>query len=146
MKSGKLELFGFDDADAVVEDDDSASGSSNYRIKYFGFDELSDSDSEDEEGSSERRKAKRKAAAAVAVPLVSIETNVDSPPPREIQDSQSSHTAGHSHCLKHGQYLHSTQIFLPPNLTMSSRTDLDCFFAKLSTFCIQKIKPVFKDH
>lgn len=114
MKSGKLELFGFDDADAVVEDDDSASGSSNYRIKYFGFDELSDSDSEDEEGSSERRKAKRKAAAAVAVPLVSIETNVDSPPPREMQDSQSSHTAGHSHCLKHGQYLHSTQIFSPP--------------------------------
>uniref|UniRef100_A0A8C1H5T4 Wings apart-like protein homolog n=2 Tax=Cyprinus carpio TaxID=7962 RepID=A0A8C1H5T4_CYPCA len=62
MKSSKLELFGFDETDAVAEDDDSASGSSNYRIKYFGFDELSDS--EEEEGSSERRKVKRKAAAS----------------------------------------------------------------------------------
>uniref|UniRef100_A0A8C1JVL1 WAPL cohesin release factor b n=1 Tax=Cyprinus carpio TaxID=7962 RepID=A0A8C1JVL1_CYPCA len=77
-KSSKLELFGFDDTDAVPEDDDSASGSSNYRIKYFGFDDLSESDSEEDEGSSERRKAKRKAAAGIA----------------------SSHTAGHSHNLK----------------------------------------------
>uniref|UniRef100_A0A673HKC8 Wings apart-like protein homolog n=1 Tax=Sinocyclocheilus rhinocerous TaxID=307959 RepID=A0A673HKC8_9TELE len=78
-KSSKLELFGFDDTDAVAEDDDSASGSSNYRIKYFGFDDLSESDSEEDEGSSERRRAKRKAAAGVAVPLMSIETNVDNP-------------------------------------------------------------------
>jgi len=111
MKSSKLELFGFDDADVVVEDDDPASGSSNYRIKYFGFDELSESDSEEGEGSSERRKAKRKAAAAVAVPLVSIESGVDSPQPMEMQDSQSSHTADDSPCLKYGQYLHST-LFL----------------------------------
>uniref|UniRef100_A0A673HKU6 Wings apart-like protein homolog n=1 Tax=Sinocyclocheilus rhinocerous TaxID=307959 RepID=A0A673HKU6_9TELE len=88
-KSSKLELFGFDDTDAVAEDDDSASGSSNYRIKYFGFDDLSESDSEEDEGSSERRRAKRKAAAGVAVPLMSIETNVDSPQPRETQSSQS---------------------------------------------------------
>uniref|UniRef100_A0A673HIV5 Wings apart-like protein homolog n=1 Tax=Sinocyclocheilus rhinocerous TaxID=307959 RepID=A0A673HIV5_9TELE len=87
-KSSKLELFGFDDTDAVAEDDDSASGSSNYRIKYFGFDDLSESDSEEDEGSSERRRAKRKAAAGVAVPLMSIETNVDSPQPRETQSSQ----------------------------------------------------------
>uniref|UniRef100_A0A8C2JQP6 WAPL cohesin release factor b n=1 Tax=Cyprinus carpio TaxID=7962 RepID=A0A8C2JQP6_CYPCA len=99
-KSSKLELFGFDDTDAVPEDDDSASGSSNYRIKYFGFDDLSESDSEEDEGSSERRKAKRKAAAGIAVPLMSTEANVDSPQPREIQISQSSHTAGHSHNLK----------------------------------------------
>uniref|UniRef100_A0A8C2JQZ8 WAPL cohesin release factor b n=1 Tax=Cyprinus carpio TaxID=7962 RepID=A0A8C2JQZ8_CYPCA len=92
-KSSKLELFGFDDTDAVPEDDDSASGSSNYRIKYFGFDDLSESDSEEDEGSSERRKAKRKAAAGIAVPLMSTEANVDSPQPREIQISQSSHTA-----------------------------------------------------
>lgn len=103
-----MELFGFDETDAVAEDDDSASGSSNYRIKYFGFDDLSESDSEDDEGSSERRKAKRKAAAGIAVPLVSTETNVDSPPPREMLSFQSSHTAGHSHALKNGQYLHST--------------------------------------
>lgn len=109
MKSSKLELFGFDDTDAVAEDDDSASGSSNYRIKYFGFDDLSESDSEEDEGSSERRKAKRKAAAGIAVPLMSTETNVVSPQPREIQTFQSSHTAGYSHCLKNGQYLHSTQ-------------------------------------
>ncbi|XP_043110261.1 wings apart-like protein homolog [Puntigrus tetrazona] len=109
-KSSKLELFGFDDTDAVAEDDDSASGSSNYRIKYFGFDDLSESDSEEDEGSSERRKAKRKAAAGVAVPLMSTETIVDSPLPREMPSSQSSHTAGHSHGLKNGQYLHPTQF------------------------------------
>lgn len=108
MKSSKLELFGFDETDAVAEDDDSASGSSNYRIKYFGFDELSDS--EEEEGSSERRKVKRKAAASVAVPLMYTVTNVDTPQTRVMQSSQSSHTAGHSHNLKNGQYLHSTQF------------------------------------
>uniref|UniRef100_A0A8C1SD30 Wings apart-like protein homolog n=1 Tax=Cyprinus carpio TaxID=7962 RepID=A0A8C1SD30_CYPCA len=83
MKSSKLELFGFDETDAVAEDDDSASGSSNYRIKYFGFDELSDS--EEEEGSSERRKVKRKAAASVAVPLMYTATNVDTPQTRVMQ-------------------------------------------------------------
>lgn len=98
MKSSKLELFGFDDTDAVADDDDSASGSSSYRIKYFGFDDLSESDSEEEEGSSHRRRAKRMAAAE-AEPLLSIDTNVDSPPPREMQSSHSSYTAGHS--LKH---------------------------------------------
>ncbi|XP_051958736.1 wings apart-like protein homolog isoform X2 [Xyrauchen texanus] len=102
VKSSKLELFGFDDADALVEDDDNcASGSSNYRIKYFGFDDLSESDSEDEEGSSERRKAKRKAAAGVVGPLISIETNMDSSPPRE---TQSRHTTTHGHSLKHASY------------------------------------------
>ncbi|KAL1264073.1 hypothetical protein QQF64_004428 [Cirrhinus molitorella] len=99
-KSGKLELFGFDETDALAEDDDCASGSSNYRIKYFGFDDLSESDSEDDEGSSERRKAKRKAAAGIPVPLLSTETNVDSPQIREMPSTQSSHTAGHSHGLK----------------------------------------------
>lgn len=110
MKSSKLELFGFDDTDAVAEDDDCASGSSNYRIKYFGFDDLSESDSDEDEGSSERRKAKRKAAAFLAVPLMPTEPNVDCPKPREIQSFQSSHTAGHSHGLKNGQYLLSTQF------------------------------------
>uniref|UniRef100_A0A9R1SR94 Wings apart-like protein homolog n=2 Tax=Cyprinus carpio TaxID=7962 RepID=A0A9R1SR94_CYPCA len=85
MKSSKLELFGFDETDAVAEDDDSASGSSNYRIKYFGFDELSDS--EEEEGSSERRKVKRKAAASVAVPLMYTVTNVDTPQTRVMQNT-----------------------------------------------------------
>ncbi len=110
MKSSKLELFGFDDTDAVAEDDDCASGSSNYRIKYFGFDDLSESDSEEDEGSSERRKAKRKAAAFLEVPLMPTETSVDCPKPREIQSLQSSHTAGHSHGLKNGQYLLNNTI------------------------------------
>ncbi|XP_052466761.1 wings apart-like protein homolog [Carassius gibelio] len=98
MKSSKLELFGFDETDAVAEDDDFASGSSNYRIKYFGFDEQSDS--EEEEGSSERRKVKRKAAAGVAVPLMYTATNVDTPQTRVMQSSQSSHAAVHSHSLE----------------------------------------------
>ncbi|XP_051968674.1 wings apart-like protein homolog [Xyrauchen texanus] len=99
VKSSKLELFGFNDADTLAEDDDdSTSGSSNYRIKYFGFDDLSESDSEDEERFSERRKAKRMAAVGIDGPLVSIETNVESPPPRE---RQSSHITAHSHSLIH---------------------------------------------
>ncbi|TRY81638.1 hypothetical protein DNTS_034008 [Danionella cerebrum] len=103
MKSGKPELFGFDDTDAMMEDDECASGSSSYRIKYFGFDDLSESDGEGEEGTSRPRKEKRRAVtmAVEAVPPVSIDTNVDSPRPREIQSSQSSHSVDRSQSLRH---------------------------------------------
>ncbi|XP_016113508.1 wings apart-like protein homolog [Sinocyclocheilus grahami] len=109
MKSSKLKLFGFDESDAVPEDDDSASGSSNYRIKYFGFDDMSGSDGEEEEGSSERRKLKRKAAA---VPLMYTETYVDSPQTRVMQSSQSSHTAGHSYSLENDP-LEFPEVLIP---------------------------------
>ncbi|XP_066519768.1 wings apart-like protein homolog isoform X2 [Hoplias malabaricus] len=92
-KDSKLELFGFDDGETFTEEGDpTSSGTSNYKIKYFGFDDLSESDS-DEESSAERRRAKRKAMAAAAAPAeVSIESSVDSPQPRLSQESQSSST------------------------------------------------------
>uniref|UniRef100_A0A8C4HDG5 Wings apart-like protein homolog n=1 Tax=Dicentrarchus labrax TaxID=13489 RepID=A0A8C4HDG5_DICLA len=77
-KDSKLELFGFEDADAHQEDTsatDNADGGSSYKIKYFGFDDMSDSDGtddDDEYGSSERRRAK-KAAVAMGTPMVTVE-------------------------------------------------------------------------
>ncbi|XP_056627327.1 wings apart-like protein homolog isoform X2 [Triplophysa dalaica] len=101
VKGSKLELFGFDDTDLLAEDEDeSSSGCSKYRIKYFGFDDLSESDSEDE-GSSERRKTKRKAEVGIARPMAPMETNEDSLQPKEIQNPQSSHAADQSHGPKH---------------------------------------------
>uniref|UniRef100_A0AAR2LJ14 Wings apart-like protein homolog n=1 Tax=Pygocentrus nattereri TaxID=42514 RepID=A0AAR2LJ14_PYGNA len=87
-KDSKLELFGFDDGETLAEEGDPASsGRSNYKIKYFGFDDLSESDSDEEESSAERRRAKRKAMAAAAPEEVSIETSVDSPEPRSLSFS-----------------------------------------------------------
>ncbi|XP_041723107.1 wings apart-like protein homolog isoform X2 [Coregonus clupeaformis] len=87
-KETKLEFFGFEDkGDQEGEEgaDPAAGGSSSYKIKYFGFDDLSESDSDEEEGSQakEKRKAKKAAAAAMAA-------SVDSPQPSDSQDSQSS--------------------------------------------------------
>uniref|UniRef100_A0A8C5PYJ7 Wings apart-like protein homolog n=1 Tax=Leptobrachium leishanense TaxID=445787 RepID=A0A8C5PYJ7_9ANUR len=69
-KDVKLEFFGFDDQDdgGGEEGGSKSSGQSNYRIKYFGFDDLSESDDEDEdEWQAKERKAKKKAKmAAVA--------------------------------------------------------------------------------
>ncbi|KAJ8391786.1 hypothetical protein AAFF_G00085580 [Aldrovandia affinis] len=89
-KESKLEFFGFEENEGQeVEGDLVASGSANYKIKYFGFDDLSESDSEEdeEEGSqaAEKRRAKKAAAAAVAMAM-----SVDSPPPSDSQDSQAS--------------------------------------------------------
>uniref|UniRef100_A0A4W4H9N2 Wings apart-like protein homolog n=1 Tax=Electrophorus electricus TaxID=8005 RepID=A0A4W4H9N2_ELEEL len=49
-RDSKLELFGFEDGEPLAEEGDSAPpGRSSYKIKYFGFDDLSESDSEGEE-------------------------------------------------------------------------------------------------
>lgn len=74
-KESKLELFGFDDADAHQEDSsaDNMDGGSSYKIKYFGFDDMSDSDGaddDDDDGSKERRRRAKKAAAAKGKPVV----------------------------------------------------------------------------
>lgn len=99
-KDSKLELFGFDDGGAFAEEDDdpASSGRSNYKIKYFGFDDLSESDSDEDESTAERRRAKRKAmaaavaaaAAAAASVEVSEETCIDRPQPTSSLESQSS--------------------------------------------------------
>lgn len=52
----KLEFFGFEDG--VCEDGDTEPGTS-YKIKYFGFDELSESDSEDDDDDDEPGKKKK---------------------------------------------------------------------------------------
>lgn len=67
-KNSKLDLFGFEDADSHMESDDASDGASRYKIKYFGFDDMSDSDGDDSgdiSRSKERRRAKMAAADVV---------------------------------------------------------------------------------
>ncbi|GAA6090637.1 wings apart-like protein homolog isoform X1 [Tachysurus ichikawai] len=75
-KESKLDLFGFDDGDAPsAEGDPVCSGSSNYKIKYFGFDDLSDSDGDEDEDEDRPRKTKRMAsipAEVSGVPSVEV--------------------------------------------------------------------------
>lgn len=88
----KLEFFGFEDKDA--EGDDASSegpmaGKSSYKIKYFGFDDLSESDSDEETSQAKEKKAKRAAAA-----LAALSSSVDSPHTSDSQDSQASSNTG----------------------------------------------------
>ncbi|CDQ58320.1 unnamed protein product [Oncorhynchus mykiss] len=89
-KETKLEFFGFEDkGDQEGEDGaDPTAGGSSYKIKYFGFDDLSESDSDEEDGTHVKVKRKAKKAAAVAVAAMAV--SVDSPQPSDSQDSQSS--------------------------------------------------------
>uniref|UniRef100_A0A674B9X8 Wings apart-like protein homolog n=1 Tax=Salmo trutta TaxID=8032 RepID=A0A674B9X8_SALTR len=77
-KETKLEFFGFEDkGDQEGEDGaDPTAGGSSYKIKYFGFDDLSESDSDEEDGTlvKGKRKAKKAAAAAVAAMAVSVDS------------------------------------------------------------------------
>uniref|UniRef100_A0A8C7VYU6 Wings apart-like protein homolog n=1 Tax=Oncorhynchus mykiss TaxID=8022 RepID=A0A8C7VYU6_ONCMY len=78
-KETKLEFFGFEDkGDQEGEDGaDPTAGGSSYKIKYFGFDDLSESDSDEEDGTHVKVKRKAKKAAAVAVAAMAV--SVDSP-------------------------------------------------------------------
>uniref|UniRef100_A0A3P8QGX4 Wings apart-like protein homolog n=1 Tax=Astatotilapia calliptera TaxID=8154 RepID=A0A3P8QGX4_ASTCA len=71
-KDSKLDLFGFEDSEAQQEENssDSADGRSSYKIKYFGFDDMSDSDGAEDDGgrAKQRRRAKKKAAITTATP------------------------------------------------------------------------------
>ncbi|XP_064788640.1 wings apart-like protein homolog [Oncorhynchus masou masou] len=89
-KETKLEFFGFEDkGDQEGEDGaEPTAGGSSYKIKYFGFDDLSESDSDEEDGTHVKVKRKAKKAAAVAVAAMAV--SVDSPQPSDSQDSQSS--------------------------------------------------------
>uniref|UniRef100_A0A4W5MW29 WAPL cohesin release factor n=1 Tax=Hucho hucho TaxID=62062 RepID=A0A4W5MW29_9TELE len=78
-KDTKLDFFGFEENEAgcgatqeEASSDPVASGSSNYKIKYFGFDDMSGSDSDEDEGSQakERRKAKRAVAVWFCLSLI----------------------------------------------------------------------------
>uniref|UniRef100_A0A8C7IRR8 Wings apart-like protein homolog n=1 Tax=Oncorhynchus kisutch TaxID=8019 RepID=A0A8C7IRR8_ONCKI len=73
-KETKLEFFGFEDkGDQEGEDGaDPTAGGSSYKIKYFGFDDLSESDSDEEDGTHVKVKRKAKKAAAVAVAAMAV--------------------------------------------------------------------------
>ena len=88
-KDAKKDLFGFDDPDVQqgADHSDQPAGSSNYKIKYFGFDDMSNSDSEHDEAPGEhamlskrRKKAKSVMELDMVESPVSMETPVDSPP------------------------------------------------------------------
>ncbi|XP_061693226.1 wings apart-like protein homolog [Syngnathoides biaculeatus] len=84
----KLEFFGFEDAEVQEGDgisEGGGGGKSSYKIKYFGFDDLSESDSDDESSHVKEKKARTSAAA-----LVALGSAVDSPHTSDSQDSQAS--------------------------------------------------------
>uniref|UniRef100_A0A667ZBF5 Wings apart-like protein homolog n=1 Tax=Myripristis murdjan TaxID=586833 RepID=A0A667ZBF5_9TELE len=68
-KETKLEFFGFEDKEDQEGEEGSEgsmAGSSSYKIKYFGFDDLSESDSDDESSQAKEKKKTKTAAAALA--------------------------------------------------------------------------------
>ncbi|KAI4899525.1 hypothetical protein NFI96_022105 [Prochilodus magdalenae] len=88
-KETKLEFFGFEENEGQETDGEpGASGSTSYKIKYFGFDDLSESDSEDEDegASKERKKSKNALSGARAA-------GVDSSHTSDSQESQTSSNA-----------------------------------------------------
>ncbi|XP_049320050.1 wings apart-like protein homolog [Astyanax mexicanus] len=88
-KETKLEFFGFEENEGQDADGEpGASGSTSYKIKYFGFDDLSESDSEDEEDTAARDRKKAKKAASEA-----LMGGVDSPQTSDSQESQTSTNA-----------------------------------------------------
>ncbi|XP_072546032.1 wings apart-like protein homolog [Salminus brasiliensis] len=88
-KETKLEFFGFEENEGQEADGEpGASGSTSYKIKYFGFDDLSESDSEDEEDAAARERKKAKKAASEA-----LMGGADSPQTSDSQESQSSTNA-----------------------------------------------------
>ena len=94
----KLEFFGFEDKEDQLGEDGSdaaMAGKSNYKIKYFGFDDLSESDSDDESSQAKEKKAKKAAAA-----LAALCSSVDSPHTSDSQDSQASSNTGEQAYVK----------------------------------------------
>lgn len=96
-KDSKLDLFGFEDADPHQEENsaDNTDGRSSYKIKYFGFDDMSDSDGADDDDDYKERRRAKKAAIAKVTPVVTVEeTMVDEPPdPFERLESRERPTA-----------------------------------------------------
>uniref|UniRef100_A0A8C1Z8N2 Wings apart-like protein homolog n=1 Tax=Cyprinus carpio TaxID=7962 RepID=A0A8C1Z8N2_CYPCA len=89
-KETKLEFFGFEENEAQDTDGDRiASGSTSYKIKYFGFDDLSESDSEDEDDSAAKERKKNKKAAVAEA----LAASVGSPQINDSQESQESQSS-----------------------------------------------------
>uniref|UniRef100_H3CB43 WAPL cohesin release factor b n=1 Tax=Tetraodon nigroviridis TaxID=99883 RepID=H3CB43_TETNG len=104
-KDTKLDLFGFDDVDAHQDDgsnsggDPHAEGGSSYKIKYFGFDDMSDSDGGEEDAAgfkrSKQRRRVKKAAVTMETPEIVVEDkpDVDPPDPFEKLETRQSPSA-----------------------------------------------------
>ncbi|XP_068610520.1 wings apart-like protein homolog [Brachionichthys hirsutus] len=82
-KDSKLDLFGFDDVDVHQEESsaENTDGGSRYKIKYFGFDDMSDSDGTDDDSSSKERRRAKKAAVAKEMMGIDEEEILDDDPP-----------------------------------------------------------------
>ncbi|EHB14545.1 Wings apart-like protein-like protein [Heterocephalus glaber] len=81
-KDVKLEFFGFEDHDET-RGDERGSGSSNYKIKCFGFDDLSESEDDDNDDCQVEGKANKKRTKTA--PSHSLQ-----PPPESNDNSQDS--------------------------------------------------------
>ncbi|OBS72420.1 hypothetical protein A6R68_13009 [Neotoma lepida] len=87
-KDVKLEFFGFEDHDETGGDE-GGSGSSNYKIKYFGFDDLSESEEEDDDDCQVERKTNKKRTKTAPSPSLQ-------PPPESSDNSQDSQPSTNS--------------------------------------------------
>ncbi|XP_059025699.1 wings apart-like protein homolog isoform X1 [Mustela lutreola] len=87
-KDVKLEFFGFEDHDETGGDE-GGSGSSNYKIKYFGFDDLSESEDDDEEDCQVERKTSKKRTKTAPSPSLQ-------PPPESNDNSQDSQSSANN--------------------------------------------------
>lgn len=87
-KDVKLEFFGFEDHDETGGDE-GGSGSSNYKIKYFGFDDLSESEDEDEDDCQVERKSSKKRTKTTPSPSLQ-------PPPESNDNSQDSQSTANN--------------------------------------------------
>nr|XP_003466131.1 wings apart-like protein homolog isoform X1 [Cavia porcellus]XP_013004080.1 wings apart-like protein homolog isoform X1 [Cavia porcellus]XP_013004081.1 wings apart-like protein homolog isoform X1 [Cavia porcellus] len=81
----KLEFFGFEDHDETGGDE-GGSGSSNYKIKYFGFDDLSESEDDDDYDCQVERKSTKKRTKTAPSPSLQ-------PPPESNENSQDSQSS-----------------------------------------------------
>lgn len=88
-KDSKLELFGFEDADVLQDQNsgDGTDGRSSYKIRYFGFDDMSDSDGGDgADGGGDCFKERRRRRAKMSdvpteTPVVNVEDTLADDPP-----------------------------------------------------------------
>uniref|UniRef100_A0A8C3G3W3 Wings apart-like protein homolog n=1 Tax=Cyclopterus lumpus TaxID=8103 RepID=A0A8C3G3W3_CYCLU len=104
----KLEFFGFEDQGGGEGPEGDMAGKSSYKIKYFGFDDLSESDSDEENSQAKEKKAKKAAAA-----LAALSSGVDSPHTSDSQDSQaSSNTAVYN--ARHWNQPEPEEMPVPP--------------------------------
>uniref|UniRef100_A0A7N6A8C6 WAPL domain-containing protein n=1 Tax=Anabas testudineus TaxID=64144 RepID=A0A7N6A8C6_ANATE len=106
----KLEFFGFEDKEDQEGEEGTEgvmAGKSSYKIKYFGFDDLSESDSDDESSQAKEKKAKKAYAA-----LAALSSSVDSPHTSDSQDSQSPAKAVYN--ARHWNQPEPEEMSVPP--------------------------------